>query len=80
MASRIATGPGIEEVEPCPCQDAPRAVFADALHVCYMYGPLTQFLIPPPQPCTRAKIHNPARAPGDGLAGVSLQSHRGVLP
>ena len=28
---RIAIGPGIEEVEPCPWQGAPRAVFSDAL-------------------------------------------------
>jgi hypothetical protein len=27
MGSRIAIGPGIETVEPCPCQGAPRAVF-----------------------------------------------------
>jgi hypothetical protein len=26
VGSRIAIGPGIEEVEPCPCQGAPRAV------------------------------------------------------
>ena len=32
MGSCIAIGPGIEEVEPCPCpcQGAPRAVFPDA--------------------------------------------------
>jgi hypothetical protein len=37
VGSRIAIGPGIEEVEPCPCQGAPKAaVFPDALlFFCY---------------------------------------------
>jgi hypothetical protein len=31
VGSRIAIGPGIEEVEPCLCEGAPRAVFPDAV-------------------------------------------------
>jgi hypothetical protein len=31
VGSCIAIGPGIGEVEPCPCQGAPRAVFPHAL-------------------------------------------------
>jgi hypothetical protein len=31
VESRISIGPGIEVVEPCPCQGAPKAVFLDAL-------------------------------------------------
>ena len=40
MGSRIAIGPGIEEVEPYPCQGAPRgAVIPDALPL-NLYGDL----------------------------------------
>ena len=40
MGSRIVIGPGIDEVEPCPCQGAPRgAVIPDALPL-NLYGDL----------------------------------------
>ena len=42
MGSRIAIGPGIEEVEPSPCEGAPRgAVIPDALPL-NLYGDLEE--------------------------------------